>query len=76
MTLPIQEFTNVCNTFSGKKCSTVDLKEYNTAVFDSKKNGHSCNCTFVFCMAVQLGLTQGGIFGKGVRGNPFYIVFQ
>ena len=76
MSLPIHEFEEICALFSGKKCSTKDLRNYNPAVFDSTKKGHSCNCTFLFCVAIHLGLINGKIQGLGRVGHPFYVVFK
>ena len=59
--------------FIGKRCKTTDLKLYNPKVFDSKCNGHSCNCTFFFCLLEDLGMTVNGICGKGLKGSPFYV---
>ncbi|OAN16479.1 hypothetical protein A3K86_10805 [Photobacterium jeanii] len=56
------------------KVSSSDLKQLKPSVFDSTKNGHSCNCTFVFTVLNQMGISND-IGGKGVRGNPFYTTF-
>jgi len=74
--LPIHDFIEICTLFKGKKCSSSDLKKHNPKIFDSNKSGHSCNCTFLFCIADKFGFLSNGIQGKGVKGNPFYVVFK
>jgi hypothetical protein len=54
------------NVFSNK------LKEEKPNIFDSRANGHSCNCTFVFMVFKEMGVVNK-IEGAGVRGNPFYV---
>lgn len=58
------------NRYKGKLCHAEDLKQYNPVIFDTKKNGYSCSCTFFFMLLQHLGLAE--IFGEGVKGNPFY----
>jgi hypothetical protein len=74
--LPIQSFLDVCAKFESRKCISNDLKKYQPRIFDSNHSGHGCNCTFLFCIAEKLKLLDGGIKGKGVRGNPFFVVFK
>ena len=52
-----------------------ELKEDKPFIFDSKLNGHSCNCTFVFMILRELGIVDK-IEGGGVRGNPFYVIIK
>jgi len=74
--LPLDIFNEVINAFAGQKCTTADLREYNAKVFDSKKGGHSCNCTFLFSLAEKMGLINGDTFGGGKRNDPFFVVFK
>lgn len=74
--LPVNIFNDVCRDFKGKSCSSNNLKNYLPSIFCSKHGGHSCNCTFLFSLAVKMGLTNDGISGKGVVGSPFYIDFN
>jgi hypothetical protein len=60
------------NKYRGSKCSSNDLKKYMPKVFDSTKNGHDCNCTFLFMLLKEMHLTDK-IEGAGVRGSPFYV---
>ena len=55
--------------------SSNDLKEANPSVFDSQARpaGHSCNCTFLFMVLQKLGIVTS-IHGRGVRGDPFYVI--
>ena len=59
--------------YKGWLCSTINLKELEPSVYESKSNGHSCNCTFFFMLLDYFGLTEDGICGSGRRGSPFYI---
>ena len=74
--LPIDAFFAVLSDFSGKKCSSADLEKYKPKVFSREYNGHSCNCTFLFCLAEKAGLIEGGIQGRGKTGDPFYVTFK
>lgn len=78
--LPVSVLFSVINDFSGKKCSSTDLRKYLPEVFDSHnpngRKGHSCNCTFLFRVVERMGLIENGIQGGGTSGNPFYIVFK
>jgi len=74
--LPVEAVFDVLNEFSGKTVSTNDLKEYNPIVFDTKRGGHDCNRTVMFCIFEKMGLTFGGIKGSGRRGSPFYITLS
>jgi len=61
---------DVWNIFQGKLVNSTELRDHNPSVFDSNKNGHSCNCTFLFLIFEAAGLVDE-IEGKGVRGNPY-----
>ncbi len=61
--------------FSGKKVSSTDLRQYAPKIFNSKKDGHSCNCTFFFQILKEIGVVNK-IMGEGKRGNPFYIILD
>ncbi|EOX3405977.1 hypothetical protein ACPFUG_003152 [Vibrio cholerae] len=75
MTLQLDDLYFVYKELGDKsKVTTSDLKLQRPTVFDSKKNGHSCNCTFSFLVLNKMGLSSD-IGGKGVRGNPFYTTF-
>lgn len=76
MKLPVSEFIAVYKLFAGKKCTTKNIREYNPKVFDSKQNGHDCNCTFLFSIAIELGLVEGSINGKGVSGDLYFVIFK
>ena|SRR4030066_497356 len=60
------------NKFYRKKVSSIDLRSFNSAVFDSYQNGHSWNCTFFFLILKEIGAVKT-IEGEGKRGNPFYV---
>lgn len=63
------------SSFKGKHVSSSDLRAFRPSVFDSaaRRAGHSCNCTFLFCILNELNLS-GPISGSGVRGNPYSVV--
>lgn len=73
MYLPYAAMVDALNIFADKTITTTDLKDLNPAVFDSKKGGHSCNCTVMFCILERMGLIDSGIKGSGRRGSPFSI---
>lgn len=71
--LKFADIEQAYNTFKGKICTTNNLKEYKPEIFDSKQNGHSCNCTFFFSLLKFLDLIEGDIQGSGRKGSPFYV---
>ncbi|KAB7696255.1 hypothetical protein GBN15_10360 [Plesiomonas shigelloides] len=72
MTLQLEDLYFVYKELHGNsKVTSSDLKLNKPSVFDSRKNGHSCNCTFSFLVLKKMGLSSD-IGGKGVCGNPFY----
>ena len=58
--------------FKGKKVYTTDLRDLAPEVFDSKRNGHSCNATFLFSILKLLGKVTD-IKGDGKANHPSYI---
>lgn len=74
--MPLDAFCDACDYFKSKNCTTTDLKTYMPKIFSTKKGGHDCNCTFLFRVAEKMGLLDGGISGKGTRGNTFYVKFK
>lgn len=71
-------FTDLHETYSafrGKHVSSSDLRSFRPSVFDlaARPAGHSCNCTFLFCILKELNLS-GPISGSGVRGDPYAVV--
>jgi hypothetical protein len=63
--------------YKGGEVSSSDLKRANPAVFDSQARpaGHSCNCTFMFMLLKRIGVVNQ-IHGRGVAGDPFYVVLS
>ena len=49
----IRDLYAAYRSFSGQTVSSTDLREYAPDVFDSKRGGHSCNCTVLFTVATQ-----------------------
>lgn len=72
----MDDIEDVYKNFKGKQVSTSMLKDFKPKVFDSSKNGHSCNTTFIFIILNHIGLLQGGINGSGKKGNPFYVTIK
>jgi hypothetical protein len=71
--LPYGAAIDAISKHKGDTLTSNDLKTLNPSVFDSSRNGHSCNCTLLFCLLEKMGLTDGGIKGSGRRGSPFYV---
>lgn len=63
--------------FKGGHMSSKDLKAVNPRVFDSQASpaGHSCNCTFLFILLQKIGVVTH-IQGRGVKGNPFFVILK
>jgi len=59
-------------TFRGETLDSSMLIKFKPRVFDSKQNGHSCNCTFLFMVLEKLGIVDK-IDGAGKKGNPFRV---
>jgi hypothetical protein len=62
-------------TFKGKRVSTANLKAFAPEVFNTKENGHDCNCTTLFLLLNGMGLSTS-IMGRGVRGDPFWVTMK
>lgn len=73
ISLRFEDIEDVVTKFSGQICSTSDMKLFRPKVFSSKHNGHSCNCTFCFMILQEINYTEK-IFGRGRRGDPYYIL--
>jgi hypothetical protein len=72
ITVKVADLYAVYNKYRGNICTSNDIKEYMPSVFDSTKNGHSCNRTFLFMLLVQMHLVDK-IKGRGVSGDPFFV---
>lgn len=70
--ISFQDIFDVFQCFVGGKVTSRDLKSYNPAIFESKANGHSCNCTFLFMLFKRMGLTSE-VGGQGVKGSPYFV---
>ena len=71
--ISFQDIFDAFHSFVGRKVTSSDLKSYRPAVFDSKANGHSCNCTFLFVLLKGMGFTSE-IGGQGIKGSPYFVV--
>jgi hypothetical protein len=58
--------------FRGGILDSTKLREYKPWVFDSKRGGHSCNCTFLFMVLRAIGVVDT-IAGAGKKGDPFWV---
>jgi hypothetical protein len=74
ISIKINDIFEVYEKNKGNICSN-KLKEDKPYIFDSKTNGHSCNCTFIFMIFKEMGVVNK-IEGAGVRGNPFYVIIK
>ncbi len=70
--LSFQDILDAFEYFNGGRVSSNDLKAYRPTVFDSKKNGHSCNCTFLFMLLKEMGRASE-VGGQGVKRSPFFV---
>lgn len=70
--LSIEELWAVYQKYFKEKVSSSDLRKYKPHIFSSNHKGHSCHCTTLFLIFKELNIVNN-IFGKGVKGNPFYI---
>jgi len=67
-----QDIFDAFEYFNGGRVTSNDLKSYRRTVFDSKTNGHSCNCTFLFMLLKKMGIVSE-IGGQGVKGKPYFV---
>jgi hypothetical protein len=63
ITVSIHDLYQAYRHFSGQRVSSADLRRFSPGTFDSKKSGHSCNCTLLF-MALQR------------MGNPYNVLIE
>ncbi len=77
ISVPLEVLYQSYSDFSGKKMSTNDLKAYKPEIFNSKATpaGHDCNTTFLFCVLMKMSLVKR-IKGKGVSGDPFFVIID
>jgi hypothetical protein len=68
ISIPLIEIYNAYQRYSGKQCSSTDLKKLNPLVFSAKR--HGCNCSFFFMVLREMGLcSEIRRVGKG--NSPF-----
>ena len=72
MYVPIRDLYATYRAFGGQAVSSADLRHFAPRVFDSKRGGHSCNCT-VFFMALRAMRLVDRIEGAGRPGDPFWV---
>jgi hypothetical protein len=70
------DISDAFDLFKGKNCSSSDLRQWRPYIFDSKHNGHSCNCTFLFMLWRNANLIEGNIQGGGKSRNPFFVCLK
>lgn len=68
----LRAFHTACERFWGRRMNSSDLRLYFPSTFDSKRGGHSCNCTFLFTALYRMGLSSE-IRGEGKPNSPFYV---
>jgi hypothetical protein len=67
-----EDLYDAYDTFRGETLDSTTLRDLNPDVFDSKRGGHSCNCTFLFMALKAIGIVDR-IEGAGKRGSPFRV---
>ena len=72
MSISFEDLYKAYRAFEGKKVYTTDLRAFAPNIFDSKRNGHSCNATFLFSILKLLGKVNE-IKGEGKAHHPFYV---
>jgi len=72
ISLSFQDILDALEYFNSGRVTSNALRLYRPIVFDSKANGHSCNCTFLFMVLRQMG-SASEIGGRGVKGSPFFV---
>jgi len=77
MSVTFRDLHAAYRKFSGRTVSSSDLRKFKPSVFDSaaRPAGHSCNCTFLFCVLERLNLSSQ-IVGSGVAGKPFAVTIH
>jgi hypothetical protein len=68
----LRAFHTACERFWGRRMSSSDLRVFYPSTFDSKRGGHSCNCTFLFSALSRMELASD-IRGEGKSNNPFFV---
>ncbi len=64
----VRDLYDTFRHFTGE-VTTRQLKEHAPGVFDKKRGGHDCHCTFFFLALRRMGLA-GEIWGGGKAGLP------
>ena len=73
----VRDLFSAYSNYRGVRVSSRDLRVYAPQVFDStaRPAGHSCNCTFLFMVLLQLSMADP-IEGEGKAHRPFYTTFR
>jgi hypothetical protein len=72
ISVSFEDLYKAYSKFEGGNVYTTDLRDFAPEIFDSKRNGHSCNATFLFSILKLLGKATE-IKGDGKANHPFYI---
>ena len=72
MYMSVRDLHAAYRSFSGQTVSSTDLRDFAPEVFNSKRGGHSCNCTVLFMALNAMGLVDR-IEGRGVAGYPYRV---
>jgi hypothetical protein len=70
ISISLIEIYNAYQHYSGKQCSSTDLKALNPRVFGTQ--GHGCNCSFFFMVLREMGLCSE-IKRVGDGNSPFCV---
>ena len=72
ISVSFEDLYKAYSQLKGKQVYTTDLRDFAPEIFDSKRNGHSCNSTFFFSILKLLGKVIE-IKGDGKANHPFYV---
>ena len=75
MYVSIQDFYAAYRHFLEQAVSSTDLRDFAPKVFDSKRSGHSCNCTVLFMALRAMGVVDR-IAGRGRSGDPYWVTLK
>ena len=73
ISVAFEDLHQAYEAFRGTTLDSTMLRAYKPQVFDSRRGGHSCNCTFLFMVLQAIGIVER-ITGADRRGHPFQIV--
>ena len=70
ISVPISDLYDAAQAFKGRRIRARDLVDFRPQIFGRAR--HPCNCTFLFCLLLRLGLAEE-LQGRGGPKSPFSI---